>query len=32
MKSWMNNKLFQILRFLVLNLKILKAVDHRKRS
>ncbi len=31
-KFWMNNKLFQLLRFVVLNLKILKAVDHSKRS
>lgn len=28
----MNNKLFQFWRFIVLNLKILKAVDHSKRS
>jgi hypothetical protein len=28
----MNNKLFQLWRFIVLNLKILKAVDHSKRS
>jgi hypothetical protein len=31
-KYWMNNKLFQLLRFVVLNLKILKAVDHSKRA
>ncbi len=31
-KFWMNNKLFQLFRFVVLNLKILKAVDHSKRS
>lgn len=31
-KFWMNNKLFQLYRFVVLNLKILKAVDHSKRS
>ncbi len=29
---WMNNKLFQFLRFIVLNLKILKAVDKNKRK
>ncbi len=28
----MNNKLIQFWRFVVLNLKILKAVDHSKRS
>jgi hypothetical protein len=28
----MNNKLIQLWRFVVLNLKILKAVDHSKRS
>jgi hypothetical protein len=28
----MNNKLLQLWRFVVLNLKILKAVDHSKRS
>ena len=28
----MNNKLYQFWRFVVLNLKILKAVDHSKRS
>ena len=31
-RFWMNNKLYQFLRFVVLNLKILKAVDHSKRS
>lgn len=31
-RFWMNNKLYQLLRFVVLNLKILKAVDHSKRS
>jgi hypothetical protein len=31
-KFWMNNNLFQFFRFIVLNLKILKAVDHSKRS
>jgi hypothetical protein len=31
-KFWMNNKLFQFFRFIVLNLKILKAVAHSKRS
>jgi hypothetical protein len=31
-KFWMNNKLFQLFRFVVLNLKILKAVDHSKRA
>ncbi len=31
-KFWMNNKLFQLFRFIVLNLKILKAVDQSKRS
>lgn len=31
-KFWMNNKLFQLWRFVVLNLKILKAVDQSKRS
>ena len=31
-KFWMNNKLYQLWRFIVLNLKILKAVDHSKRS
>ncbi len=30
-RFWMNNKLFQLLRFVVLNLKILKAVDRHKR-
>jgi len=28
----MNNKIYQFWRFIVLNLKILKAVDHSKRS
>ncbi len=28
----MNNKLYQLWRFIVLNVKILKAVDHSKRS
>ncbi len=28
----MNNKLYQFWRFIVLNLKILKAVDRSKRS
>jgi hypothetical protein len=28
----MNNRLFQLWRFIILNLKILKAVDHSKRS
>jgi hypothetical protein len=28
----MNNKLFQLWRFIVLNLKILKAVNHSKRA
>jgi hypothetical protein len=28
----MNNKLFQLYRFIVLNLKILKGVNHAKRS
>lgn len=31
-KFWMNCKLYQLLRFVVLNLKILKAVDSSKRS
>ena len=31
-RFWMNNKLFQFLRFVVLNLKILKGVDASKRS
>ena len=31
-KFWMNNKVFQLWRFVVLNLKILKAVDHSKRA
>jgi len=28
----MNNKFIQFFRFIVLNLKILKGVDHSKRS
>jgi hypothetical protein len=28
----MNNKIFQLFRFVVLNLKILKGVNHAKRS
>jgi hypothetical protein len=28
----MSNKLFQLWRFIVLNLKILKAVNHSKRA
>jgi hypothetical protein len=31
-KFWMGNRLYQFWRFLVLNIKILKAVDHSKRS
>ena len=31
-RFWMNNKLFQFVRFVVLNLKILKGVDASKRS
>ncbi len=31
-KFWMNCKLYQLWRFIVLNLKILKAVDQSKRS
>jgi hypothetical protein len=31
-KAQMNNKLIQLWRFVVLNLRILKAVDHSKRS
>ncbi len=31
-KAMMNNKFIQFFRFIVLNLKILKAVDHSKRS
>lgn len=30
-RFWMNNKLFQLWRSIVLNRKILKAVDHSKR-
>jgi len=28
----MNNKIYQLYRFVVLNLKILKGVNHAKRS
>ncbi len=31
-RFWMSFKLYQLWRFIVLNLKILKAVDHSKRS
>ncbi len=31
-RFWMNCKWFQLWRFVVLNLKILKAVDHSKRA
>jgi len=31
-RAFMNNKLIQFWRFIVLNLKILKAVDRSKRS
>jgi len=31
-RFWMNFKLYQFWRFIVLNLMILKAVDHSKRS
>ena len=31
-RFWMNNKLFQFVRFVVLNLKILKGVNAAKRS
>lgn len=31
-RFWMNFKIYQLLRFIVLNLKILKAVDHSKRT
>ncbi|MCX6373010.1 MAG: hypothetical protein NTX16_07985 [Actinobacteria bacterium] len=31
-RFWMNNKPYQFLRFVVLNLRILKAVDHSKRA
>ncbi len=31
-RFWMNFKLFQLLRFVVLNLKILKGVNQAKRS
>ena len=30
-KFWMKNKVYQFWRFVVLNLKILKAVDKSKR-
>ncbi len=28
----MNNKLYQLWRFIILNLRILRAVDHSKRA
>ncbi len=31
-KFWMNCKIYQFLRFILLNIKILKAVDQSKRS
>ncbi len=31
-RFWMNFKLFQLLRFVVLNLKILKGVNSSKRA
>ena len=31
-KAFMNNKLLQFWCFIVLNIKILKAVDHSKRA
>lgn len=31
-RSRMQNKLYQFWRFIILNIKILKAVDHSKRS
>jgi hypothetical protein len=31
-RFWMNNKIFQFFRFVVLNLKILKGVDVSKRA
>ncbi len=31
-RFWMSCKIFQLWRFVVLNLKILKAVDQSKRS
>jgi hypothetical protein len=31
-RFWMNSKLFQFVRFVILNLKILKGVDASKRS
>lgn len=31
-RFWMNFKPYQLWRFVILNLKILKAVDHSKRA
>ena len=31
-RRWMNNKLYQLWRFVVLNVRILKAVAHSKRA
>jgi hypothetical protein len=31
-RSRMNNKILQLFRFVILNLKILKGVNHAKRS
>lgn len=31
-RFWMNNRLYQFYRFVILNLRILRAVDHSKRS
>jgi len=31
-RYWMNSKPYQLLRFVILNLRILRAVDHSKRS
>jgi hypothetical protein len=31
-RFWMRNKPFQLIRFLALNLKILKAVNRNKRA
>lgn len=31
-RFWMNFKLYQFWRFVMLNLRILRAVDHSKRS
>jgi hypothetical protein len=31
-RFWMGFKPFQLLRFIILNLKILKAVNHSKRA